>query len=54
MISQICVFALMVLAGIVSVQQSQTGDKQRSAMWVCICLYWVVLTAKNLCDLLGV
>lgn len=47
-ISAVLVLALMAIAAIVA-----AGQYRHMRMWWWIVLYWAVLTAKNLCDLLG-
>ncbi len=47
MISQILIIALMIDAAWVAY-----GLIKRKVMWKWICLYWIILTAKNLCDFL--
>lgn len=45
--SQIFIFVLIIIAAIVAI-----GLIQKQNMWKWIIAYWVVLTVKNLCDLL--
>lgn len=52
MISKILVLFLAGIAGYVSYRQFKYGDKAAAITWVSIVTYWVVLTIKNLCDLL--
>lgn len=47
-VSQIFVFLLMADAAWVAF-----GLSRKKNMWKWIVLYWVLLTAKNACDLLG-
>ena len=53
-VSAYLVIGLAVIAGWVSVRQYRHGDRKAGLTWALIVLYWVVLTAKNLSDLLGV
>lgn len=52
MISPILVILLAIIAGYVSYRQFKYGDRKSGITWACIVAYWVVLTIKNLCDLL--
>ena len=45
MISQFCVFLLMIDAAWVAY-----GLLRKKNMWCWICLYWIILTAKNMVD----
>lgn len=45
MISQCCVFLLMIDAAWVA-----CGLLRKKNMWRWICLYWIILTAKNMVD----
>lgn len=49
MISQLFVFLLMLDALTVAV-----GLAKKKNMWAFIVCYWILLTAKNVCDLMGV
>ena len=52
MISQICIICLAVIAGIVSYRQYRHGDRQAGFTWALIVGYWIVLTLKNIADLI--
>lgn len=52
MLTTILVILLAIIAGYVSYRQYKYGDRKASITWAFIVLYWVVLTIKNLCDLL--
>ena len=52
MASKILVIFLALIAGYVSYRQFKHGDRKSGITWACIVAYWVVLTIKNLCDLL--
>jgi len=47
--SQIFVFGLMAIAGIVAWKQVK-----KSNPWPWICAYWILLTIKNLFDWIGI
>ncbi len=47
MVSQIMIILLMADAAWVAI-----GLIRKRIMWKWICLYWIILTAKNLCDLM--
>lgn len=47
MVSQIMVILLMADAAWVAY-----GLIRKKIMWKWICLYWIILTVKNLCDLM--
>ena len=47
-VSQVFVFLLFADAAWVAY-----GLIRKRNMWKWICLYWVLLTAKNFCDLMG-
>lgn len=51
--SQVFIVLLCINAAIVAVRQWNAAKKAESFTWVMIALYWVLLTAKNVCDLLG-
>lgn len=53
MIITIVVILLALIAGYVSYRQYRYGDKKQGLTWAFIVLYWIVLTVKNLIDLLG-
>ena len=53
MISKILVLLLAAIAGYVSYRQYKFSNRENSITWLAIVGYWVVLTIKNLCDLLG-
>ena len=53
MIITVIVALLMIIAGIVSYRHYRYGDRKQGLTWFFIVLYWVVLTIKNLIDLLG-
>lgn len=48
MIAQILIFLLMADAAFVAY-----GLIRKRNMWKFICLYWLILTAKNLVDFMG-
>lgn len=52
-ISAVLVLVLALIAAIVSAMQYVNGKRSHSIMWACIVLYWIVLTMKNICDLVG-
>ena len=54
MVVTILVILLAIIAGIVSYLQYKNGKNNYSIMWAFIVLYWVVLTVKNICDLLHI
>lgn len=47
-LGQLLIFFLMLDAAIVA-----GGLLRKKNMWVWICLYWIILTAKNFVDLIG-
>lgn len=47
------VILLAIIAGWVSIRQYRHGDRKAGLTWALIVLYWVVLTAKNVFDLIG-
>lgn len=51
-ISGVLVMLLALIAAIVSAMQWVNGKKNHSVMWAFIVSYWVVLTIKNVCDLM--
>ena len=51
--SALCVLLLMIVAAIVTALQYVNGRRDKSLMWLCIVLYWFILTVKNFCDLQG-
>ena len=51
-VSAILVLLLALIAAIVSAMQYVNGKQNHSIMWVFIMAYWVVLTIKNVCDLM--
>lgn len=53
-VSAFLVILLAVIAGWVAVRQLNYGDRKAALTWALIVVYWVVLTAKNVCDALGV
>lgn len=53
MISKILVIFLAVIAGWVSVRQYQHGDRKAGLTWALIVSYWIILTVKNVFDLVG-
>ena len=48
MISQLCIFGLMLIASVVAV-----GLMKRRNMWKWIIAYWLLLTVKNIIDFVG-
>ena len=48
--SQICVIILIIIAAVVSVLQIKQKPK---IAWPWIIAYWVMLTIKNICDLVA-
>lgn len=50
--SAILVLILALIAAAVSVMQWVNGKRNHSVMWAFIVAYWVVLTIKNVCDLM--
>lgn len=53
MISKILVILLAIIAGYVSYRQYRYTNRDNSITWLFIVMYWIVLTVKNICDLLG-
>ena len=48
MIAQFFIVMLMLDAAVVFV-----GQVKKYNVWALVCLYWALLTVKNLCDLMG-
>lgn len=46
------IILLALIAGIVSYRQYKHGNRENAVTWALIVSYWIVLTIKNLCDLL--
>ncbi len=51
-VSAILVLLLALIAAIVSAMQYVNGKRNHRIMWGFIVAYWVVLTIKNVCDLI--
>ena len=49
-ITQWLILALAVIAGVVAIRQAKQANTYGGWTWWLICLYWIVLTLKNLID----
>lgn len=49
-LTQVLILVLAIIAGIVAIRQAHQANAYGGWTWWLICLYWIVLTFKNLID----
>lgn len=49
-LTQGLILTLAIIAGIVAIRQAKQANTYGGWTWWLICLYWIVLTLKNLVD----